>query len=236
MALLQGNSSVAKTPKDAARDFEALVLKQLLAASGAFKSTDTAGAKLHTDLFIDAMADALAAGGGLGIAQQLQGVLGEKASSPQEAPAPVSTQASLASELVGERGRVSSSYGTRVDPLHGELAQHRGVDIAAPEGTPIYALRDGVVRSAGERGGYGQAVELDHGQAISTLYAHASELLVKPGEHVTQGQVIARVGESGRATGAHLHFEMRVDGKPIPPPRALKAYAKRDEDPGVQNP
>jgi murein DD-endopeptidase MepM/ murein hydrolase activator NlpD len=126
---------------------------------------------------------------------------------------------------------VTSAFGLRADPFtHGE-AFHAGVDLAAAEGEPVHAVLGGVVKAAGERGGYGQAVEIDHGDGVSTIYAHASELLVRPGDRVTPGQPIARVGHSGRATGDHLHLEVRVNGRPVEPGRALKVYARRADDP-----
>jgi murein DD-endopeptidase MepM/ murein hydrolase activator NlpD len=84
-----------------------------------------------------------------------------------------------------------------------------------------------VVRRASARGGYGAAVEIDHGAGLTTLYAHASEVLVRAGDTVEPGQAIARVGHTGRATGPHLHFEVRLDGAPVDPARALKKYALR---------
>jgi murein DD-endopeptidase MepM/ murein hydrolase activator NlpD len=86
-----------------------------------------------------------------------------------------------------------------------------------------------VVRRAGERGGYGQALEIDHGDGVVTLYGHASELLVREGDRVDPGQPILRVGSTGRSTGAHLHFEVRVGGRPVDPGRALKIYGLRAE-------
>jgi murein DD-endopeptidase MepM/ murein hydrolase activator NlpD len=126
--------------------------------------------------------------------------------------------------------RVTSGFGTRADPFTHREAHHAGVDLAEPEGAPVHALLGGIVRTAGDRGGYGQAVEIDHGHGVTTLYAHASELLVAPGDSVTQGQPVARVGHSGRATGAHLHFEVRVGGRAVDPAHALKVYARRADD------
>jgi murein DD-endopeptidase MepM/ murein hydrolase activator NlpD len=105
------------------------------------------------------------------------------------------------------------------------------VDVAAAEGTPVQAALGGVVIAAGERGGYGQAVEIDHGDGTTSLYAHASELLVAVGQRVETGQPIARVGRSGRATGAHLHFEVRQGARPVDPSRALKQYGHRADGP-----
>jgi murein DD-endopeptidase MepM/ murein hydrolase activator NlpD len=114
---------------------------------------------------------------------------------------------------------------------------HAGVDLRAAAGDPIRAAGEGVVRRAGPRGGYGNAVEVDHGGGVTTLYAHASEVLVNPGEKVAARQEIARVGQTGRATGPHLHFEVRVDDRQVDPTRyagvayrALNAYQQRAED------
>jgi murein DD-endopeptidase MepM/ murein hydrolase activator NlpD len=126
--------------------------------------------------------------------------------------------------------RVTSAFGARADPFTHREAHHAGIDLSEPDGEPIHAVLGGVVRAAGARGGYGNAVEIDHGGGVTTLYAHASELLVSPGERVTPGQPVARVGHSGRATGAHLHFEVRVGGRAVDPARALRIYSRRADD------
>ena len=125
--------------------------------------------------------------------------------------------------------KVSSNYGERIHPIDGTRHFHSGMDLRAAEGTPILAAAPGVVRRSGERGGYGNAVEIDHGNGVSTLYAHASELAVKEGQQIAAGQELGSVGETGKATGPHLHFEVRVNGKPIDPRRALNAYGIRAE-------
>ena len=127
-------------------------------------------------------------------------------------------------------GRVTSAFGLRADPFTGAPERHSGVDVAAPAGTAILAPAAGVVRRAGPRGGYGEAVEIDHGNGLTTLYGHASELLVSEGDVVQAGQEIARVGSTGRSTGTHLHFEVRMGGRAVDPVRALKAYASRAEE------
>jgi murein DD-endopeptidase MepM/ murein hydrolase activator NlpD len=124
---------------------------------------------------------------------------------------------------------VSSNYGERIHPLTGERHFHAGVDLRAGEGTAILAAAPGVVKRSGERGGYGNAIEVDHGNGLSTLYAHASELNVREGQQIAAGQEIGAVGATGRATGPHLHFEVRLNGKPIDPRRALNAYGIRAE-------
>jgi murein DD-endopeptidase MepM/ murein hydrolase activator NlpD len=126
-------------------------------------------------------------------------------------------------------GRVSSPFGERIDPLHGQRALHRGVDIAAPAGSPVAAAAGGVVVRAGERGGYGLAVEVEHDDGTTSLYAHAGKLLVAAGDRVDRGQPIALVGHTGRATGDHLHFELRRAGRPVDPAAALKVYRTRAE-------
>lgn len=118
-------------------------------------------------------------------------------------------------------GFVGSGFGQRVDPFSGQLAMHAGLDFAAPHGTPILAAAGGVVSLAEANPAYGNMVTIDHGNGLTTLYAHASKLNVKLGEIVRKGQQIAQVGSSGRSTGAHLHFEVHVNGVPQNPSRFL---------------
>lgn len=115
--------------------------------------------------------------------------------------------------------RISSKFGSRMHPVHGYTRMHKGVDFAAPIGTPIYAAGDGVVTEATRRSGYGRYVQIKHSPTLSTAYAHASGFAkgLKPGMKVKQGQVIAYVGRDGTATGAHLHYEVKIDGKHINP-------------------
>jgi murein DD-endopeptidase MepM/ murein hydrolase activator NlpD len=119
-------------------------------------------------------------------------------------------------------GRVASSFGEREDPINGEGAFHTGVDIDAPYGTPVRAAGDGDVTGAQMGAGYGREVTLDHGHDMMTLYGHLSEIAVYPGQHVIRGQVIGYVGQSGRATGPHLHYEVRVHDVPVNPYKYLR--------------
>lgn len=112
---------------------------------------------------------------------------------------------------------LSSSYGWRRNPVTGRYAMHEGLDFSAPSGTPILAASGGVVLEANYQSGYGNTVEIDHGDGLITRYAHASTLLVKQGDVVERGQPVARVGSTGRSTGAHLHFEVRLAGQPLDP-------------------
>lgn len=113
--------------------------------------------------------------------------------------------------------RMSSPYGRRLHPIYREYRMHNGVDFAKAAGSNIYAVAPGRVVYSGSLGGYGNTVIIAHSASISTLYAHASQLLVKVGDNVEAGQVIARVGATGTATGPHLHFEVRKDGSPVDP-------------------
>ncbi len=114
-------------------------------------------------------------------------------------------------------GWITSHYGFRISPLPGARTFHTGVDIAAAYGTPIRAAADGVVISASHREAYGYTVEIDHGFGIGTLYAHCSRLLVAEGDLVERGEIIARMGSTGRATGPHLHYEVLRDGVQVNP-------------------
>jgi len=118
-------------------------------------------------------------------------------------------------------GFVGSGYGMRTDPFSGEYTMHAGIDFAAPVGTPIYAAAGGVVASAELHPQFGNAVLIDHGNGLETLYAHTSRMIVKPGDIVRRGQEIAMVGTTGRSTGPHLHFEVHVNGAPQNPTRYL---------------
>lgn len=115
----------------------------------------------------------------------------------------------------------SSSYGWRVDPFSGRNAFHEGLDFTAKVGTPIYAAAGGIVTLSERTPDYGNIVKISHGSGMETRYAHASELLVSAGEVVKKGQLIARVGSTGRSTGPHLHFEVRRDGTPLDPRKFL---------------
>lgn len=118
-------------------------------------------------------------------------------------------------------GVLRSSFGGRSDPLSGEGAFHTGIDISAPIGTPVHVTADGVVVSAGWAGGYGKLVVVDHGNGFQTYYAHLSQLFAVPGEEVSRGQVIAYSGSTGKSTGPHMHYEVRLAGTPVNPYRYL---------------
>ena len=116
---------------------------------------------------------------------------------------------------------ITSRFGKRTDPFHGKVRNHKGVDFAAKQGTPITPVRPGTVVSAGRRGGYGNVVVVDHGDGTTSLYAHCHELKVQKGQVVGRGDVIATVGTTGRSTGPHLHLEIHKDGAAIDPMSVL---------------
>jgi murein DD-endopeptidase MepM/ murein hydrolase activator NlpD len=117
-----------------------------------------------------------------------------------------------------------SGFGYRSDPFNHRSAMHPGLDLAGPIGTPIYATADGTVARAGwNSGGYGNLVEIDHGRGISTRYGHMSAILVREGDRITRGQQIGRMGSTGRSTGSHLHYEVRIDGRAVNPMPFMKS-------------
>ena len=135
-------------------------------------------------------------------------------------------KSTLPSEKPVGGGHNSSGYGWRVDPFSGKMAFHEGLDFMAAMGSPIYAAATGIVRVATMTPDYGNLIKIDHGAGLETRYAHASAILVKVGERVTKGQLIGKVGSTGRSTGAHLHFEVRMKGAPLDPRKYLQGRAK----------
>ena len=116
------------------------------------------------------------------------------------------------------RSTFTSGYGVRSDPFRGRAAMHAGIDLAGPYGTPIYATADGIVGQAEyNRGGYGNLVEINHGQGIQTRYGHLSRYAASAGQRVRRGQLIGYMGSTGRSTGSHLHYEVRIDGRAVNP-------------------
>jgi murein DD-endopeptidase MepM/ murein hydrolase activator NlpD len=121
-------------------------------------------------------------------------------------------------------GPISSSFGEREDPIlgNGEGEFHPGLDISAPQGTPIHATADGVVVMAGMENGYGRLVEIDHGHGVMTRYGHMSGFAVTAGQTVARGDVVGYVGHTGRTTGNHVHYEVRINGTPVNPHKYLR--------------
>jgi murein DD-endopeptidase MepM/ murein hydrolase activator NlpD len=214
--------------EQAARQFEAMLLQVVIkemrktVPEGMFAGT---GTDVFQDLFDQELSSQmLGEGPGLGLADSIVG--NSRIDSQPIHGLPPALQAYGAQGSSEDRalpdvlpvdGRVSSVFGSRKDPIRGTQRDHHGLDIAAPEGTDIRAVRDGVVRFADEMGGYGQIVIVDHGDGLETRYAHCSELIVQEGEKIRAGERIALVGSTGRSTGPHLHFEARQNGDPVDP-------------------
>ena len=164
--------------------------------------------------------------------------LGPNASAFERAAARVARDVSLAESLneamlfaplrkpLAGEADVSSPFGYRTDPFLGRLELHTGVDLVQPFGSEIHATGAGRVIHAGLEGGYGDMVEIDHGFGLTTRYGHMSDIAVAEGEEVKQGDVLGRLGSTGRSTGPHLHYEVRVDGEPVDPERFLRAGAE----------
>jgi murein DD-endopeptidase MepM/ murein hydrolase activator NlpD len=230
--------SQIKDAAEGARTLESILLKQLIQDSGAFHGMSQAGGKIYGEMFCEALANAVAQGGGIGIAKLVEGSFDKSAGVEPNG----GRDQNVAGEFLFERStkmtgaplsdtnvtpEVSSGFGARKDPINGTQHFHTGIDVAAAEGSPVLAAAPGIVRRAGRRGGYGNAVEIDNGSGISTLYGHASALAVKEGDSVKAGDPVALVGHTGRATGSHLHFEVRKDGRPIDPKSTLNRWQER---------
>lgn len=141
---------------------------------------------------------------------------GDGVSHPAQTAAPTAS-ASIPNGMPLARAVLTSNYGMRVHPILGGPRKHEGIDLAAPRGTPVYAPADGVVEKASWFSSYGNFIEIDHGGSMETRYGHLSGYAVAAGDHVTKGQLIGYVGTTGRSTGPHLHYEVRVGGAAVDP-------------------
>ena len=120
----------------------------------------------------------------------------------------------------------SSGFGVRVDPFFRRPAMHTGLDFRGDSGDPVRSTAAGTVSHAGWQGGYGKLVEIDHGNGLATRYGHLSEINVRVGQHIKIGQVVGKIGSTGRSTGPHLHYETRIEGDPVDPHKFLRAGSK----------
>jgi murein DD-endopeptidase MepM/ murein hydrolase activator NlpD len=129
----------------------------------------------------------------------------------------------LPSGMPVAQGYIASGFGERSDPINGHQAIHLGIDFDAPMGTPVTAVAEGVVTFIGVKPGYGNVVEIDHGNGYMTRYAHNSALVAQAGARVHAGETIAKVGSTGRSTGPHCHFEVWLNGRPVNPIAYVKS-------------
>lgn len=131
--------------------------------------------------------------------------------------APVASHIAIPSRMPLDSAKLTSDYGMRVHPVLGGRRAHQGIDLASPVGTPIYATADGIVAKAQWFGGYGNYIQIEHGADLETRYGHLSQYAVTAGQRVRKGDLIGYVGSTGRSTGPHLHYEVRVAGQAVNP-------------------
>jgi murein DD-endopeptidase MepM/ murein hydrolase activator NlpD len=130
---------------------------------------------------------------------------------------PETPRSSIPSREPVESMALTSSFGVRNDPFNGRRRMHQGIDVPGPLGTPIYATADGIVERAEWANGYGNLIELNHGNGMQTRYGHLAKIIAQPNERVRRGQLIALMGSTGRSTGSHLHYEVRIAGAAVDP-------------------
>ena len=144
------------------------------------------------------------------------------------ATGPVGPSISIPSRMPLADSRLTSDYGMRTHPVLGGRRNHNGVDLAAPTGTPIYATGDGLISKAGPFSSYGNYVSIEHGGQLQTRYAHMSRIAVAEGTRVRKGDIIGYVGSTGRSTGPHLHYEVRIAGRSVNPiPYMVESQAQQ---------
>lgn len=218
--------------KAVAAQFEAMLVAQMLQQmrSSMFEDgEDSSSAPLADSMFAE-LSLALTRAGGFGFAESMTEPLLRQADIKPEAQQMLDATAIDTSRLpeavpgIVLPGRVSSAYGWRQDPLDASMKFHKGMDIALPHGHEVPAPREGRVVFAGEQPGYGMTVIVEHGGQMRTRFAHLSEIAVKAGEDVTPGQLLGKVGATGRATGPHLHLEVLEAGQTVNPAEKLATY------------
>lgn len=234
---LAGSNQGPRDPtrlRAAASEFESLfvsyllkVMRETIEESGLFEGS--LGKDVYTELFDQEVARLMAHRGSLGISDLIIRQLEKQEPRPGDSeslPAPEAAPAGDAGNEIPEllvpiRAPVSSKYGLRKDPFTHSLRFHKGIDIAAPEGTRILAFVGGKVVHAGSEGDFGKTVVIDHGDGWLTRYAHLSAIEVQAGDEIQPRQVVGTVGSTGRSTGPHLHFEVMRNGMSVDPKFAL---------------
>ena len=224
--LRRGSADDPRTLERACKEFESLFMKELLKSMRKTVPKDgilgeSFARDTMTDMLDGELAREMSAAGGIGIHRLLVEQLGAHG----EAGAPPALAAPLAGAL-----RVTSPFGQRVHPIDGVLRNHAGLDLAAPHGAPVCAAAAGVVEAAGPRAGYGLAIDVRHRGRTVTRYAHLSEVLVEPGQRLARGQLLGKVGATGRATGPHLHFEVRIGGQARDPAALVKGERESPQE------
>lgn len=203
----------ARDRQRVAQEFSSLLFLEALKSMRAalpqegFGENESLSRDLYTNMMDAEIARVMAKRDSTGLTRAVEKSLDKLAPRPQMAGEPREPSA----------GVISSLFGSRIDPINGQKKFHHGVDIAAPAGTPVKAAAAGKVVFAGHRPGYGNLIEVDHGNGLATRYGHNSANLVAAGQQIQAGQAIALVGATGRATGSHVHFEVLQAGNPVDP-------------------
>jgi murein DD-endopeptidase MepM/ murein hydrolase activator NlpD len=213
----------AQERRKVAREFTSFLYLEVLKAmratlpQGGFTESESLSRDIYTSMLDAEIARAMAKRDNSGFVETVEKAL-EKPPAAKSPGEPLRFPAAA--------GTVSSIFGLRADPLSGARRFHQGVDIAAPAGTAVKAAAAGKVTFSGWLDGYGNVVDVDHGNGLVSRYGHNAQNLVREGEPIEAGQAIALVGSTGRATGAHVHFELRKRGKPVNPEMLLGSLAK----------
>ncbi len=199
----------------AAEQFEAMVLGELLRPLREHGGMlgNSMGSKFASDMFHDAILQRVAEGGGIGIKDVLLRNMGAVACNAYE-----QQSQQPAWPVPGHRAEgVGSGFGERIDPFSGATRMHNGIDVGAPQGTAVYPVLGGRVTYAGESGGYGNLVIVDHGQGVESRYAHLARVSVTEGDWLEGDVALGSVGSTGRSTAPHLHLEVRRNGEAVDP-------------------
>ena len=240
-ALQRGLEPQARDPlKAATEEFEGMFLSYLLKVMRSTVDSEddgelSMGKEIYTEMFDSEIALSIARTRSLGIGEMMYRQLQESGRTSAVDPIPPQPAVEEAPDddrspsamSVPVDGRLSSGFGLRMDPITGSPQFHKGIDLAAPEGTPFRAASGGTVVFAGMLNGYGNTVIIEHGNGSRTLYGHASQILVHAGDVVNPNQEVGLIGKTGRSTGPHLHFEASVGGQQLDP-RTL--IAAKDSD------
>jgi len=213
-----------KSPIEIAREFESMLFAEMISAmrktvpeSGLLQSSAN---HMLDGVFDQQLARSLTGRAHLGIAEQIAAQIERRGGGHASVPGTPGA-ATPAPGVLPVAGRLTSGFGERRDPLGGGAEFHAGIDLAAPKGSEVHAVAAGTVSFSGKRGSSGNVVEVQHGDGLTTLYAHLDRPLVAAGDKVGAGQVVATVGSTGRATGPHLHFAVRRYGQAVDPASVL---------------
>jgi murein DD-endopeptidase MepM/ murein hydrolase activator NlpD len=222
-SLMRNRVGTSGDIREAAREFESLFVAYLLKVMReTLEEVEGSGTGLgngiYTELFDQELSRVIAQRGALGVGD----LLGNRLEQPKPvqttpAPLPPADEEDIPDTVLPLEGTVSSRFGLRKDPFTGRTLFHRGIDIAAPAGVQVRAAEGGEVLGAGYERGYGNTVVVRHPGGLQTRYAHLATLEVKPGQEIAAAQVVGTVGNTGRSTGPHLHFEVTRLGKPLDP-------------------